>query len=171
MRKYIFICFIAALMAGCKVDPSSPKAIQKIKKQAAEVAENFVKEKLKDPIKNKTNTTLEVFIKGDTRCLVDPSYFVVGEIDEDDTKDVIVTIYTMVGQGLPLKEHLLMLNKKGKLSVSKIFTGEMRFLKVDKRIIYIETSHVSPDSPYSECQLCKEIHQYKYVGGDTLRVQ
>jgi len=158
-------------MAGCKVDPSSPKAIQKIKKQAAEIAENFVKEKLKDPSKNTTNTSLVVYTSGDTRCLVDPAYFVVGEIDEDNTNDAIVTIFTMEGQRLPLKEHLLMLNKNGKLSISKIFTGELKFLKIEGRKIFIETSHIAPDSPFSECQLCKEIHQYKYVAGDTVRVQ
>ncbi len=158
-------------MAGCKQDPSGPKAIQKIKKQAAEVAENFIKEKLKDPVKNKTNTSLVVYVSGDTRSLLDPAYFTIGEIDEDNKPDAIVTIFTMEGHRIPLKEHLIMLNKNGKLTISKIYTGELKFLKIENRTIYIETSHISPDSPFSECQLCKEIHQYKFVNGDTVRIQ
>jgi hypothetical protein len=157
-------------MTACTQNPSGTNSVQKIKEQAAAIAENFVKEKLKDPVKNVTNTGLIIYSSGDTKCLVDPSYFIIGQIDDDKTKDAIVTIYTMVGQGLPLKEHLILLNKKGKLSISKEYAGNMRFLKITDRTIYIETSHMSPDSPFAECGECKEIRKYKYVEGDTVRV-
>ncbi len=175
MRNYIFICFIATILTACTQnsgsDKTNIKSEQKIRKQATAIAENFVKEKLKDPAKNVTNTGLIIYSEGDTKCLVDPSYIVIGEIDEDSFKDAIVTIFTMVGQRLPLKEHLILLNKNGKLSISKELDGEMKFLSISDRTIFIETSHVAPDSPFADCQICKEIRKYKYVAGDTVRIK
>jgi hypothetical protein len=152
-------------------DKTGTRTEQKIRKQATDIAEAFVKEKLKDPIKNVTNTGLIIYSSGETKCLVDPSYIVIGQIDEDNLLDALVTIYTMEGQRLPVKDHFILLNKNGTLSVSKELTGEMRFLKIEDRTIYIETSHVAADSPFADCQICKEIKKYKYVEGDTVRVR
>ena len=170
MRNLTIICFIVVILTACTQNPSVTNSDIKIREQAAAVADTFVREKLKDPVKNMSNTGLITYSSGNTKCLVDPSYFVIGQIDEDNTKDAIVTIYTMVGQGLPLKEHLILLNKKGKLSISKEYAGNMRFLKITDRTIYIETSHMSPDSPFAECGECKEIRKYRYTEGDTVRV-
>jgi hypothetical protein len=175
MRNYIFICFIATILTACTQnsgsDKTNIKSEQKIRKQATAIAENFVKEKLKDPAKNVTNTGLIIYSEGDTKCLVDPSYIVIGEIDEDSFKDAIVTIFTMVGQRIPLKEHLILLNKNGKLTISKELVGEMKFLSISDRTIFIETSHVAPDSPFADCEVCKEIKKYKFIAGDTVRVK
>ena len=175
MRTYIFICFIATFLTACSNnsggDKMNTRQEQKVRKQATEIAENFVKEKLKDATRNVTNTGLIIYSAGDTRCVVDPLFIIIGDIDEDSFKDAIVTIFTMVGQRIPLKEHLILLNKNGKLSISKELDGEMKFLSISDGTIYIETSHVTPDSPFADCRVCKEIKKYKYVAGDTVSIK
>jgi hypothetical protein len=175
MRNYIFICFIATLLTACTQnsgsDKTNIKSEQKIRKQATAIAENFVKEKLIAPAKNVTNTGLIIYSEGDTKCLVDPSFIIVGKIDEDYHKDALVTIFTFYGQRLPVKEHLILLNKNGKLTISKELVGEMKFLSISDRTIFIEFSHVAPDSPFAGCQICKEVRKYKFVAGDTVRIK
>jgi hypothetical protein len=118
-----------------------------------------------------TNDGSIIFSAGDKKCLIDPSNVIIGEIDEDSYKDAIVTIFTFQGQRLPLKEHLIFINKNGKLSISKELDGEMKFLSISDRTIFIETSKMAPDSPFADCQICKEIKKYKFIAGDTVRIK
>jgi hypothetical protein len=175
MRNYIVIFFIATLLTACTQNSGSDKtdirSEKKIRKQAIAIAENYMKEKLKDPVKNVTNTGSIIYSEGDTKCMIEPSFIIVGEIDEDNYKDALVTTFTFYGQRLPVKEHLILLNKNGKLSISKELVGEMKFLSISDRTIFIETSRIAPDSPFADCHVCKEIIKYKYVAGDTVRIK
>ncbi len=175
MRTYHLFVLITGLLLGCSQNsgsgPTDKSSEQKIRKQVIDVAGNYVNKKLKDANKTMTNDGSIIFSAGDIKCLIDPSNIIIGEIDEDSYKDAIVTIFTFQGQRLPLKEHLVLINKNGKLSISKELDGEMKFLSINDRTIFIETSKVAPDSPFADCQICKEIKKYKFIAGDTVRIK
>lgn len=173
MKIYYFLLVVAYSFISCGHNSglSDNSSEQKIRKQVIDIAGNYVNNKLKDAKKTKTNDGSIIFSAGDIKCLIDPSNIIIGEIDEDSYKDAIVTIFTFQGQRLPLKEHLILINKNGKLSISKELTGEMKFLKITDRTIFIETSHMAPDSPFADCQICKEIKKYKFIAGDTVRIK
>jgi archaellum component FlaF (FlaF/FlaG flagellin family) len=175
MRTHFIFYIISGLLTACTLNSGSNQtninSEQKIRKQVIEIAGNYAKNKLKNAEKTVTDNGSIIFSAGDTKCLIDPSFIIVGKIDEDSIKDAIVTILTFQGQRLPIKEHLILINKNGKLSIDKELSGEMKFLSISNRIIYIETSRVSPDSPYANCQICKEIKKYKFIAGDTVRIK
>lgn len=175
MRTYIFICFIATLLTGCSQHSGSDKtninSEKKIRKQVINIAETYAKNKLKGAEKTVTNEGSIIFSTGDKKCVINPSYIIIGEIDEDPLKDAVVSIFTFQGQGLPLKEHFILINKNGKLSIAKELDGEMKFLSISNRTIYIETSKMAPDSPFADCQLCKVIKAYKFIAGDTVVIK
>jgi len=175
MRTYIFICFIATLLTACTQnsgsDQTNIKSEQKIRKQVIGIAGNYANNTLKDAKKTMTNDGSIIFSAGDTKCLIDPSFIIIGEINEDSYKEAIVTIFTFHGQRLPLKKHLILINKNGKLLISKELDGEMKFLSISNRTIYIETSKMAPDSPLAGCQICKEVKKYQFIAGDTVRIK
>jgi hypothetical protein len=169
MKAYIFICYFATFLVACT--QTNINSEQKIRKQTIDIAGNFAINKLIDAKKTMANDGSIIFSAGDTKCLIDPSYIIIGEIDEDAYKDAIVTVFTFQGQRLPLKEHLILINNNGKLMISKEMSGEMKFLSISNRTIYIETSTIAPDSPLADCQVCKEIKKYKFIAGDTVRIK
>ncbi len=144
---------------------------QKLRNQAIDIEETYAKNKLKTPQREVTDDGSIVYSTGDIKCVIDPRHIIIGEIDEDFLKDAVVSFYIIHGQGLPLKEHLILINKNGTLTVAKELEGEMKFLSLDNRTIYIETSEMAPDSPYADCQLCKVIKKYKFIAGDTVVVK
>jgi hypothetical protein len=152
-------------------DQTNNNPEQKIRKQAIDISANYANNALVGAKKTLTNEGSIIFSAGDTKYLIDPSFILIGEIDEDSYKDAIVTIFISHGQRLPLKEHLILINNKEKLSISKELSGEMKFLSISNRTIYIETSKMAADSPLADCQICKEIKKYKFIGGDTVRIR
>lgn len=167
---YMFIFLLAACTRNSGIKQTN-NSDQKIRKQVIDIAETYVKNKLKDAEKTVTNDGSIIFSSGDKKCVINPSYIIIGEIDENPLKDAVVSIFTFQGQGLPLKEHLILINKNGKLSIAKELDGEMKFLSISNRTIFIETSKMAPDSPFADCQLCKVIKKYKFISGDTVVIK
>ena len=170
MRTYILFYIFTLLLAACTQNTGvnqTNNSDQKIRKQVIEIAETYAKNKLKVAEKTVTIDGSIIFSSGDKKCVINPSYIIIGEIDEDSMKDAVVSIFTIKGQSLPLKEHIILINKNGKLSIAKELNGEMKFLSISDRTIYIETSKMAPDSPFADCQLCKVIKKYKFIACDT----
>ena len=174
MRTHILLCMFTFLLAACTHNSGTKQAKnsdQEIRKQVIDIAESYAKNKLKGAKKTVNRDGSIIYSAGDVKCVINPSYILISEIDEDSTKDAIVSIFTVQGQRLPLKDHLIMINKNGKLSIAKEMNGEMKYLSISNRTIYIETSKMAPDSPFADCQLCKVIKAYKFIGGDTVGIK
>ncbi len=175
MKTYLFLFITTMILTSCNQESgtvrSENKSEQKIRQQVIAIAANYANSKFKDAKKTIENDGSIIFSAAGTKCLIDPSNIIIGEIDEDSYKDGVVTIFTFLDRGLPLKEHLIMINKNGKLSISKEMDGEMKFLSISDRTIVIETSKIAPDSPFADCQICKEIKKYKFIAGDTVRIK
>jgi hypothetical protein len=144
---------------------------KKIKKQVIRIAESHVRDQMKDARKTITKDGLILFSDGEMKCLIDPVYILSGEIDEDTINDAIATLFIFRDQTLTRKEHLILINKDGKLMISKVFEGDMKIISIKDRTIYVEVSKIASDSPLYGCKICKEIIKYQYLKGDTVRVK
>lgn len=165
MRTRILL-FTLIFFTAC-TQKQTNNSVQKIRKQVIEIEETYAKNKLKSAERIVTNDGLIIYSTGDIKCVIDTSNIIIGEINEDSLMDAVASFYTINGQGLPMKEHLILINKNGKLSVAKEMDGEMKFLSISKHTFYIETSKMAPDSPFADCHLCKVIKRYKLIDGDT----
>ena len=173
MRNFIILLFITCLGSCMQVkeDPAGDRADRKIKKQVIKVAEAYVRKKIEKGKKSVSKDGLIVFSVNDTKCLIDPSRIMTGEIDEDPVKDAIVPLYYFRDQTLLSTEHVILLNKDGRYLIAKVLVFEMKLLAIKNREIIIETSKIASDSPYFGCEICKEVVKYKFVDGDTVRIK
>ena len=153
-------------MTSC--DKEYYKSEEWIRNEAMKKAEDFVRSSLKNSRRDVAKNGSVIFSGKDVKCLVDPKYIITGKIDADSTKDAIVTVFTFNGANIPVKDHLIFINKNGKLELVKEYRGEMKFLGISNQVIFIEISHAAFDSPFADCQICKEIKKYKFVSGDTV---
>ena len=171
MRKSLFLFIILCFLSSCINNTGNENSPEKIKQQTILIAENHIRELIKDAEKTVTIDSLIVFTGGNMKCLIDPSFILTGEIDEDTNMDAIISIFLFRDQTLALREHLILINKDGKLIIGKVMEGDMKFLSIKERIIYIETSKIPSDSPLYGCKVCKEINKYHFINGDTVRIK
>jgi hypothetical protein len=171
MRSLLSLLIFIPLLYSCVNNSGNDNSPEKIKQKAIQIVEKHVREQIKDAEKTVTKDSLIVFSAGNMKCLIDPKYILTGEIDEDANADAIASIYYFRDQALSLREHLILLNKDGKLIITKVMEGEMKFLSIQDREIYIETSKIASDSPMFGCKICKEINKYRFIGGDTVRIK
>lgn len=168
MRNRFLFLIIISFLISCN---NSSVSTEKIKKQVIGIAENHLKEQFKNPEKTVSKDGIIVFSEGNVKTLIDPKYILTGEIDDDTKPDAIVTIFTFRDQALALREHLILVNKDGKLIIAKVLEGDMKFISIKNKIIYIETSKISSDSPIYGCELCTEVNKYQFIDGDTVRMK
>jgi hypothetical protein len=171
MRTRLIFFFILCFFSSCLNNSGNNESPGKIKQKAIKVAENHAREQINDAEKSLMKDSLIVYSGGNMKCLIDPSYILTGEIDEDTNLDAIVSMFFFRDQTLAFREHLILINKGGKLIVSKIMDGDMKFLSIKDRAIYIETSKIASDSPLYGCKICKEVNKYQFINGDTIRMK
>jgi hypothetical protein len=168
MRNSLLLGIFLFIVSSCN---NSPDSTEKIKKQVIRIAEDHLKEQFRKPEKTVSKDGIVVYSENNIKTLIDPKYILIGEIDADSKPDAIVTIFTFRDQALALREHLMLVNKDGKLIIAKVLEGDMKFLSIKDKIIYIETSKMSSDSPLYGCKLCTEVNKYQFIGGDTVRMK
>lgn len=171
MRTSLFFFIVLCLFYSCTNNSGNGNSPEKIKQKAIEIAEKHARELIKDAEKTVSKDSLIVLSAGNMKCMIDPKFVLTGDIDEDTNPDAIISIFFFRDQALSLREHLILLNKEGKLMISKVFEGDMKFLSINDRTIYIETSKIASDSPMYGCKICKTINKYQFLGGDTVRIK
>lgn len=172
MRNTILFLLVICIISSCINSNKNLKegsSVDKIKKQAIRIAETYANGQLKEAKKSVSKDGLVVLSDSLTKCLIDPSRIVIGEIDDDTKKDAIVPLYILRDQTLVLTEHLILINRDGKFIIARVLDSEMKILSIKDRVIYAEISKLASDSPFSGCQTCKEIVKYQFRG-DSLTI-
>jgi hypothetical protein len=114
---------------------------------------------------------LIVLTDKEVKCLIDPSKIVIGEIDEDNNTDAITPVYFFRNQTLEHTDHLVLINKDGKLVITITLKNELKVVSIKDRIIYAEIPKLAPDAPNYGCAVCKEVVKYKFAGDSLSRVK
>ncbi len=120
-----------------------------------------------------TDNQVNFVMIGDSQLkyIIDPSKISVGLIDDDAIEDAIVTIFPSKGQYLEIPEHLILINTDGKLMLNRVMESNMKIMGIKDRIITVEISTRSLNTPLRDCSVCKEIVKYQFKSGDLIRVE
>jgi hypothetical protein len=171
MRNVSLFLNILLSLTSCMLISCSDTSPEKIKEKALRIAENHAKDQLTEANKTVSKDGIIVLSDNETKCLIDPKFILTGDIDGDAKPDAVVSIFTFRDQKLALREHLILISKGGKLVIGKVLEGDMKFLSIKDKTIYIETSKIASDSPMYGCKICTEVNKYQFIDGDTVRMK
>jgi len=143
----------------------------KLKKEAISIASDYITKQLKMP-----DTTVDAYgviiIKDDLkRYRIDPSKIFVSQIDQNESKDVLVSLTSTYQQDIGMPEHLILLNINGKLTLEKVVEIDMKIVKLKDRIITGELHTKPRTSPLYNCSHCIEITNYQFLDGDLQKIK
>jgi hypothetical protein len=172
-RIFLFIVVFSVIISCSRkpVKPQPESSESKLKKEAIDIAKDYASKQLKTP-----TTSVDAFgvitIKDDLkRYRIDPSKIWIGQIDLDETKDVLVTLTNTYQQDIGMPEHLILLNTNGKLLLDKVFEQDMKIVKLKDRIITGELHTKPRTSPLYNCSHCIEIVNYQFKDGDLVKLK
>lgn len=174
MRRIFLFIIIIGCCISCSRKPAKtqPESLEsKLKKEAIALAKDYASKQLKAPV-----TAVDGFgiitIKDDQkRYRIDPSKIFTGQIDPDESIDVLVTLTSNYKQDLGMPEHLILLNTNGKLVLDKVFELDLKIVKLKDRIITGELHTKPRTSPLYNCSHCIEIANYQYKDGDLVKLK
>jgi len=113
-----------------------------------------------------------IIIKDDLkRYRIDPSKIFVSQIDQNESKDVLVSLTSTYQQDIGMPEHLILLNINGKLTLEKVVEIDMKIVKLKDRIITGELHTKPRTSPLYNCSHCIEITNYQFLDGDLQKIK
>lgn len=173
MRVKILIFIALVIFTSCNNGGSdnTERSIIKIKKEAVSIAEDYVKEQLKDSRTAINSLGIIVIENNQKRFVIDQRDVFTGLIDEDEKTDAIITITSYNGQDYNMTEHLIMISTEGKLLLIRSFEKDMKILQLKDRIITAEIHTKPRTSPLYSCASCKAIVTYKYSSGDLIKTE
>jgi hypothetical protein len=174
MKYTLFIMLIIGVLISCNQKPAKnqPESLEsKLKKEAVVIAKDYASKQLKTPV-----TTVDGFgiitIKDDIkRYRIDPSKILIGQIDFNESKDVLVTITSTYQQDIGMPEHLILLNTNDQLVLEKVVEIDMKIVKLKDKIITGELHTKPRTSPLYNCSHCIEIVNYLYKDGDLVKLK
>lgn len=172
MRKSILFLFAILIFASCNRSDRKAEASMKIKKEAIDLASDYVNGKLNNPKKVVSpDGIITTTGDGQTNYVISPSMIKTGLIDDDDNEDAIISVDYYNGQFLVLTEHLVLINTEGKLLLSSAIEADMRILGISNRIITAEVFTKSRNGPLANCHVCKEVVKYRFKLGELVRTE
>ena len=175
MKKYFLLIILGSFIVACAQNDSTGrsehKAGGKTRDQIIGFVENYLKEKLNDPMVSVDQFYMISISDSVAGYLINQSGIVIGKIDEDKVDDAIVPVYVLRGQSVMEYDHLVLIDSAGTYKVIKTMNDVFNIHGIENREIIAEVSTVAPDSPGFGCAECREVVKYKYKDGDLVRVE
>lgn len=143
---------------------------KKIRDKVIAVAETYARNQLTNP--QKVVLKDGTIMLGDTlkRYFIQPSAVFIGLIDDDETKDAIVSIMLMQRYGGQLTEHLIITKTGGKYILIRSIESDMKILSVKERVITADVPTHAPNNPLYNCSACREVIKYRFKNGELIRM-
>jgi hypothetical protein len=166
MRNIFFLFFLTGFLISC-----NQYSGEKIRKQVIAATEKYAMNHLSNGKRSVDDDGLITLYSNGIMYRIDPSKIFVGEIDEDSKKDAIISIMVSRMPVMERPEHLILINYEGDFMVTRVIESDMKVLRIKDRIISVEVSAISPDSPMYGCESCKEVVHYQYRDGDLVKTE
>jgi hypothetical protein len=163
---FILLLFLMACNNNNNKELQGNYVSQKIKRQIVDVASTYITDKFTNSHKSVEEGGILNIINGQIRYIIDPSKIAVGLIDSDAVEDATIVIPSFNGQDIVSTELLILLKSDNKFLITKVLEGDMKVIKINNRVIYVEIPQLPPDSPNYNCAICREVVKYKYINGD-----
>jgi hypothetical protein len=180
MKKGFFLYFFISLFISCTNSGSNSNADELIRKEIIDLSVKYAKGKFKesketvasDGIITITDTRVNLVVANPypARYIIDPSKITIGLIDDDENKDAIINILSVIGQDNESPENLIFIKTNGQFALNRVIESNMRVLGIKDRIITAEVSSRSLNTPLRDCHICKEVVKYKFQSGDLVKV-
>ncbi len=175
MKKIWSLFVLLIFLMSCT--QNNNKALQgkyiapKIKRQIMDIATTYITNKSNNNDKTFDKGGILNIVNGQIKYVIDPSKITIGLIDSDAVEDATITIPSYNGQYLVTSELLIVIKSDNKFKITKVLEGDMKVLKIDDRIIYVEIPKLAPDSPNYNCAICREVVKYRYINGDLIKTE
>lgn len=171
-RTFLFIIIIGTIFSCTQKTSRQPESIEsKLKNEAVVIAKDYVSKQLKTATITVDGFGMITISDELKRYRIDPSKIIIGQIDQGDSMDGLVTITSTYQQDIGMPEHLILLNTNGKLALEKVFEQDMKIVKLKDRIITGELHTKPRTSPLYNCSHCVEIVNFQYKDGDLVRLK
>jgi hypothetical protein len=175
MKRNFFILCILTLLFSCTNNGgkagSENSATNRFRQEVIDLSTNYINSKYKEPKKKIAPDGIITISDNQTSYIIDPARISTGLIDDDNTDDAIISIDNYHGQYLVLTEHLILINKDGKLMLNRVIESDMKILGIKDRVITAEVYTRSRNGPLAGCSLCKEVVKYQFIQGDLVKMK
>jgi hypothetical protein len=171
MRSLSLILIL--ILLGCnktktqKVETDSTE--KRIKNEALVIAENYARSNLNNTVAVKPNKHGDITVSDSLkRYVIDLNSIKMGLIDGDNIIDAIVSMVVYYSNQTVTDEHLILLNKNGKLELAGQIEQNIRVILITNRKIIAELHTKPRSSILYQCQKCKKIVEYQFKDGDLV---
>lgn len=135
------------------------------------VAENYAADRLINSKKTIYKNGLTCISNEKRTYLINPSKIYTGLIDEDNATDAIVTLDVFEGRYQVVSEHLILIQKNGRMVFNRAIESDMKIFGIKDRIITAEVPTHDRNSPLFDCSSCQEVVNYHFVNGELVRME
>ncbi len=175
MRILITFIIISLVLSACTRNSGTArdgdKSRNKIGKQVISIAEDYAFTQVKDE-KKVTDSNGNIIIGDEQkRIIIDPSKIFTGLIDGDSSKDAIISISPYEGQYEVMNQHLIIIEKDGKLSLERVLESDMRILEIKDGMIIADVPEHSRNTPLFNCPSCWEVKKFQLRNGELLEME
>jgi hypothetical protein len=101
--------------------------------------------------------------------IIDPSKIFTGLIDDDQTKDAIISLDTYYKDNQTTSEHLIITDSGETMMLNRAIESDMKVLGIKDRSITAEVPSHSRNSPLFNCASCREVVKYRFLNGDLIK--
>jgi hypothetical protein len=175
MKANLLMMILIGGLLSCRQRPSeegnTPLTQTQLMDQAIRVAESYAMHHLGEGRKTTLPNGTILFEDSMSRYALEPGRLYAGLINEDDMPDAIVTLATYQGPRQTTSEHLILLNSGNILELKKVIQSNMDILRIRDRIISADVPTHDRNSPLFDCESCRDVIQYKFTGGELVKVE
>ncbi|MCJ7447454.1 MAG: hypothetical protein MUO72_07175 [Bacteroidales bacterium] len=175
MRTISIFFIIAGFIVACSQKAGTGKTVnspeENVRSQVISIATDYASAQLNNAKKSIDKDGIISMSGNGFSYLIDPSKIIISELDEDSEKDAIVPLNLFRGVTPVKTDHLILINKEGKLVIAKTIYNVIKILKIEDRIIVAEVTKVSMDSPTYGCSECIEIAKYQFREGELVKIE
>ena len=175
MKINILFIILAIFLIECsRISPenqSDNAPDSRIKKQIVKIAEKYILGQLKDSGRNKTENGLIILGDSLKKYIIEPSRIFTGLIDEDSSKDAIVSLAVFQGKYQTQSEQLIILKREREFVLVSVIESDMHIISLQDRIITADVPEHSRDNPLFNCESCWEVVKFQFKTGELIRIE
>ncbi len=139
--------------------------------QILAASEDYLSMQLKNPETRMLEDSTIMIGDSTKRYFIPRTGIHIGLIDDDDTKDAIISATMMEKSGRISEEHLLLLCLNGKYTMVRTLEQDMKIISVSDRVITADVPLHPVNNPLHDCPVCREVIKYRYSRGELEKIK
>ena len=175
MRTHFLLLLLTGMLTACSQHSGNKRSEaasgNDISRQALEVAEDYVRSRLKDAQRMVTGDGVITWSDHQSMFVIDPRLIFQGPVDDDTEQDVIVSVAAFEGKSQIVTRHLVLLSTNGKLALAQVVESDMEILFIKNGVITADVPTHARTSPLFNCSECRDVVNYRLQGWRLVKVE